>query len=105
HDTITDAERARLLHQDATEIIDQVLLLSFDQQKTVRDQFAKHQALLFASRSGNLRRFAPQLIERKRFEIVELRENLRDRRRGVTVNAKLLECVFLTARWFLGFDR
>ena len=72
HHAATHTKCVRVFGQHASEIFDQILLLGFDNQKTIRNQSAKDQSFLLAPGADRLRKFVLQLIERQRSKLIEL---------------------------------
>src|ERR1700752_5284394 len=102
HDAIAHTEAARLAQQDAAELIHQILLLAFDNEKAVRDQSAKNHSHLLPAGMRGLREFPLELFERKGFEVVELLEDFRNRGRSIWIYAQLFPLVVRSAGRFLG---
>ena len=79
-----DASRDRLRRglalpsEDATEIVDQVLLFRLHDEEAIRNKASEDHPFLLSSTCATSGEGPPELNERKGFQLIELRKNLLD---------------------------
>src|SRR5436190_8652386 len=100
HHAIAHAETACLPQQNAAEVVHQILLLAFHNEKAVGQQSTEDQSHLLAPRMDGLREFALELLERERLEPVKLLENISDRWRGERIYPKFFPRMIRRASGF-----
>jgi hypothetical protein len=88
HDAISYAKTARLPQQNAAKVVHQILPLAFHDEEAVGHQFAEYQSHLLATGMPSMWEFAGEQLEREGLEVVELLENISDRRRGERIYAE-----------------